>query len=335
VEGREKVAAFLLALDPKRAAELLARFEQDEMADIVEAMLAMDYVEHETAHSVLADFGQLLSEGRDHVTEPRTRVRQILEGALGEEHVDSYLGEHDRTAALSQPFAALERVEPQQLAALLADEHPQTIALVVSRIPAKKAGQVLAQFPEELAAGVVHRMVSCEKSAPASVLQSVGEALSRRVRALRGSSDPLASREGRFQLIASILSSTSRSARDAAIGSVRERDPEAGEQVRSLMFLFDDIPTLGQEALRKVVSALDTQTIALALKTAGDEAKAAVFSAISKRAADTLREEQELLGPRPLSEVEDAQQAFVDAVTRLQEAGEVTINRGGTDEELV
>jgi flagellar motor switch protein FliG len=335
VDGREKVATQLLALDPKQAADLLSRFGPDEMADIVELMLEMEFVDHDTVRGVLMEFGQLVSEERDEVAEPRARVRSILEGALEEEQVENYLGEHDRAVLRSNPFAALARLEPAPLAELLADEHPQTIAIVLSRIQATKAGQALAQLPEGLAIEVVERMVNCETSAPEEVLESVGRALGQRAQALAGSAQPWATRQGRLQLVANMLSATSRSARDAAMGSVRERDPEVGEQVRELMFLFEDLPLLGAEPMRKVVGALDTQIVALALKTASDEVKQAVFNSISQRAAQTIREEQELLGPRPLSEVENAQQAFVDTVTRLQEEGEITIERGGNDEELV
>jgi flagellar motor switch protein FliG len=158
--------------------------------------------------------------------------------------------------------------------------------------------------------------------------------LDERARTLAAGTDPWATPKGRCAALAKVLSATTRVARDAALASVNEHDPEAGEQVRSEMFLFEDVGTLDAQDMRKVVSAVDTQTLALALKTASDEIKEAVFKAISKRAAETVREEQEMLGPRPLSEVEGAQQVFVDTVLRLQEEGEITVRRG-EEEELV
>ena len=335
MEGRQKVATLLLAIDPKVAAGLLSRFEKGQMADIVESMLAMDYVEDEAVRSVLAEFGQLWGEELHAVSEPRARARSILENAVGPEEAESYLGRCGRPDGRGDPFATLERLEPEQLATLLADEHAQTIAIVLARLEWKKAGQVLARLPQQVAGDVVGRMVSSERSAPAEVLRSVGSVLSQRVQAMAGGADPWATPRGRYAQVAKILSATPRATREAALGTVREQDPDAGEQVRNLMFLFDDLALLKPDALRRVVGSLDTQIIALALKTASDEIKERIFGAVSKRAAQTLREEQELLGPRPLSEVENAQQAFIDAVTQLQAAGEITIRRGGDDEELV
>lgn len=335
MDGCKKIAILLLALDPKVAGDLLSRFDDEQRAEIVRMMLAMQYLDDDTVRSVLDEFGQLWGEEHDAVTEPRTRAKSILENAMKPEEAEAYLGQHDPTAGEGDPFAPLERLEAAQLATLLADEHAQTVAIVLARIEPKKAGQVLAQLPQEMSADIVRRMVTGAQGAPATVVQSVARALTERSRTLAGG-DPWASPRTRFALVAKILSSTTRVTREAALGSVREQDPEVGEAVRNQMFLFEDIPLLSAEALRKVVGAVDTQTIAMALKTATDETKEAIFNVISKRAAQTIREEQELLGPKPLSEVEAAQQAIVDLVNKLASDGEITIKRGAAlQEELV
>ncbi len=334
MEGPEKVATFLLALEPQLAAQLLSRFDREEMSEIVHRMLAMDYVGDEQVRAVLSEFGQLIESEREAVPEPKAKAKTILENALEGDEVEAFLGEHDAAAAQGNPFATLEKLEADQLASLLAEEHSQTVALVLSRLEPRKAGQVLSRLPRELAMEVVRRMTAGGQEAPASVLRSVGQVLGQRARAA-SQGVGAGSAEARLSLVAKVLSAANRATRDAALTTVKEHDPEAGEAVRSLMFLFEDLPKLRSEDLRKVVSAIDTQTIALALKTASEEVKQAIFESVSSRAAETIREEQELLGPRPLSEVEAAQQTIVETVARLQEEGEITLAAGGEEEEMV
>ncbi len=331
MDGRARTATLLLALDAEAAGELLSRFDEGQRAEIVQAMLAVDYVDHATVAQVLADFEQAC--GRDHqaIAEPKTRVRGILAKALGDADVDAYIQEHD-PAALGDPFAPLERLPSPQLASLLADEHAQTIAIVLSRLGTAKAGEVLTELPDAVSSDVVQRIVSCEQGGPPAGDARTGRGRGERAPALTSSHDPWATPESRFQLVADVLAAANRTSRDAALESVRARDPEAGARVRDLMFLFEDLASLKSDDLRKVVGALDTQVVALSLKTASDEVKEAVYGAISSRAGETLREELELLGPRPLSEVEQAQRAVVDAVLRLQAEGEIAVRRGAEEE---
>jgi len=297
----------------------------------VESMLAMDYVSEEAVESVLSEFGQIWGKEYHAVAEPRARVRHMLETALGADQVETYLGNAGQAAAGANPFAPLERLEPEQLAGLLGDEHAQTIAIVLSRIDPRKAGQVLAKLTQSLAADVARCMVGSGQSTPDAVLQSIGRVLAERAQEMAGEGS-LATPRGRVALVAKVLSATSRGTREAALGSVREHDPDAGQELREMMFLFEDLRRLKPEDLRKVMSAVDTQTVALATKTASDELRECMFGAISKRAAQTIREEQGLLGPRPLSEVENAQQAIVDTVTRLAAEGQIRLRRDENEE---
>lgn len=331
VEGCQKVATLLLALDPEVASDLLARFEEAQRAEIVEAMLSIDYVDDATAQGVLEEFERACGVEVHAVPEPKARVRGMLAKALGEEDVDAYMREHNPVDD-TDPYTILDRVPTRHLVTLLANEHPQTIAIVLSRISAGTAGEVLSALPDSVSAEVVNRIVSCEQSAPPAVIDRIGHVLAERVRVLTSSVDPWATQESRFRLVADVLAAAKQSSRDAALETVRAKDPGLGERVRDLMFLFDDLSCLKTTDLRKVTGALDSQVIALAMKTAGDELKRAIFGAMSKRAAATLQEEIELLGPRPLSEVEDAHRKVVAAVMRLQEEGELVVQRGAVEE---
>ena len=333
MDGCQKVATLLLALAPEVAGELLAKFDDAQRAEIVEAMLSTGYVEPAGVEQVLAEFEQACGAEHRAIVEPAPRVRSMLETALGEGQADAYIRGHSPVDE-GDPFAALDRLETRQLVSLLGDEHPQTVAIVLSRLSAAAAGQVLSELPEEVASEVVHRIVSCEQAALPAVVERIGRVLAERVAALSSSRDPWATPESRLQLVADVLAAAKESSRDAALEAVKARDPQAGERVRSLMFLFEDLASLGTGDVRKVVSAVESQVVALALKTASDAVKEAIFGALSKRAGESLREELELLGPRPLSEVEGAQRAIVEAVLRLDEEGEIRVPRGA-EEQLV
>lgn len=331
MDGRQKIATLLLALDTSVAADLLGKFSDEQKAEVVEAMLSMNYLDHDSVEQVLREFEGLCGKENHAISEARKRARGVLETAIGEEQVDSYIHDHDPVAR-ADPFASLNRLDPQQIVGVLDGEHPQTLATILSRIGADKAGQVLSKLPADVATDAIRRMVGSQRSAPAAVLESIGSVLARRVAALTSRDDPWAAPEQRFQLVANMLAEASGATRDAALDAVREHDPVSGDKVREMMFLFEDIPLLSADALRAVIGSLDTQTVALALKTASDEIKESIFNSISKRAGETLREEIDLLGPRPLSAAEQAQQAIVKAVYRLQAEGEITIERGDKEE---
>jgi len=331
VDGCQKIATLLLALDTSVAADLLGKFSDEQKARIVETMLSINYLEHDAVEQVLREFEGLCGQENHAISEARERARGVVTTALGDDEGDSYLDAHD-PAANADAFAVLSRLDAHQVAGVLDGEHPQTVAVVLSRLHADKAGQVLSALPPDVASDVVQRTATSTRSAPPEVLTCIGEVLLRRVAALSSDDDPWVAPQRRYQLIANMLAEANGSTRDAALAAVREHDPDSGEKVRDMMFLFEDIPVLSADALRAVIGSLDTQTVALALKTASDEIKESIFNSISKRAGQTLREEVEMLGPRPLSAVEQAQQAVVKAVYRLREEGEITIERGGEEE---
>ena len=333
MDGCQKIATLLLALEPEVAADLLNRFEDEQKAEIVEAMLLVDYVDHASVEQVLGEFEQHCGQENHSITQPRRRAREIIERSLGEGDADAYLQQHD-PGAHDDPYAALERLPVAQVVALLENEHPQAVATVLSRLPAAKAGELLSALPEDLSSDVVARMVHCEDTAPDDVVASIGEVLRERMAAAHSGGEPWATAEGRLQLVADALTAATRGARDSALKAVTAKNAQVGEQVRGRMFLFEDLVDLKADDLRKVVSGVDTQVVAMALKTASDEVREAIFGAVSKRAAASLREELDLLGPRPISEVEEAQRAIVDTVRRLQGEGAITIQRDA-EEELV
>lgn len=330
MDGCKKVATFLLALDPKVASDLLGRFESDEKTEVAEAMMGMPYVDQETVDQVLTEFEQAASRGFAGTS--KANLRAILETTLGKGRVDGFLKDAGRSGSWAASFDALGRLEPEPLAKLLAGELPQTITIVLSHLEPPKAGAVLAQLPKELALDIVHRMVSGDQAVAPTVLESIGRALETQATALTSSSASWATSERRYQLIADLLNAAPRAVSDAALEVIRRDDPRAGEELRVRMFPFEDLPLLNVEGLRKVLGAVEQRTVALALKTASAEVKDCVFRSLSKRAGQTVREELEMLGLQPLSEVEKAQRAILAVVNKLVDAGDIVINRGAQEQ---
>jgi len=330
VDGCKKVATLLLALDPKVASDLLARLEPEQKTVIAEAMLGMQYVDPQTVEQVLTEFEEAASRGFSGTS--KANLRAMLESALGKGRVDGFLKDSGRSGSWAASFAALGRLEPEPLAKLLAGELPQAITVVLSHLEPAKAGGVLAELPKELSLDIVHRMVSGEHAVSPAVLESVGRVLESQVNTLASSSDSWATSARRYQLIADLLNAAPRGVCDAALEVIRREDPRAGEELRVRMFPFEDLPLLSAEALRKLFGAVEQRTVAMALKTASAEVKDCVFRSLSKRAGQAIREELEMLGLQPLSEVEKAQRAILAAVNKLLDAGDIVINRGAQEQ---
>ena len=333
MDGPTKVATLLLTLEPSVASEILSRFDKGQRTEIVDRMLAVDYIDHDTVEAAVAEFHALTATERHDVLEPKPRVRTIIENTFNEDEARSYLERQDAEDR-GGPYILLGRLDAEQLADLLAAEHPQTIAIVLSRIHPAKAGQALSQLPTDLALKVVHAMLSGGEAAASEVIDSVGTALRSRVEAMFTASDPWATPKRRSRLVATVLDSAGRAVREAALDSIRQSDADMADQVRKLMFLFEDILLLDSDALRKVLSAVDGQTVALALKGASDKVVDHFFGAVSKRAAEAIREEQDLVGRRPQSEVNAAQEKIIDAIRRLRAEGEIDISRVDEEELL-
>ena len=327
MNGLDKVATVLLTLDPTVAGELLQRFEKAEMTQVIDAMLAMQYVDHDTVQRVLGEFSQLCGQEFQGVAEPKARALNIIEKALDENEVRALLASREGSHEETVPFAGLAELDKEELADLLVGEQPQTIAVALTNLPAEKAGEALSCLPQPVAVGVVRCLATAEESVPPSVVASIGRALSARAGSLADGADPWTNPQRRYDLVASLLDAATSDARDAALEEVQQVDPDVAKAVRDRMFLFEDLVLLDAEALRKVIGAVDSQALALALKGADESLVNHVFSGLSKRAAESLRDEQELLGRKPMAEVLKAQAAVLEAVRRLRADGQITVRR--------
>jgi len=331
--NRQKAAALLMSVDSGTAAMVLKNLNDKELTMISKEMAIMDQVDPETANAVFTEFSNMARNLGGLLPEESTSLREILEKALGPQRAEELLGIIGVENRGPAPFQVLHDMEPEELRVLLSGEHPQTVALVLQHLPPRLASGVLALTSEEAQADIVRRMARTEQTG-LDVLQQVDAIIRAKTRFLGERRKTPA--EKRFKAVADMLNLSAKDIENRVMQHMEREDPDIAKEIRNLMFVFDDIATLPDNAIRVILSHVDTQALALALKLSSEEVKTAIFRNLSKRAQEMVEEELELLGPKPRSQVEQAQRQIIDIVRELEAAGEIqTRGAGAAQEEMV
>lgn len=256
-------------------------------------------------------------------------VKTLVEQALGTKASDTY--ENVRQTIEALPFGFLKKVDSQNVLTFILDEHPQTIALILSHLPPATGSKILSELPPDRQMAVIQRIAKMEQTSP-EVIKEVEQGLEHRMASLMNQSFEHA---GGVSQVAAILNMVDRATERALMENLGENDPDLVEDIRRLMFVFDDIATLSDKDVQAVLKNVESSQWALALKGQSEELKVKILGNMSKRAGDLLQEEMEYLGPVRVSDVEAEQQKIVDIVRRLEDSGEITINRGEEDEQFI
>jgi len=256
-------------------------------------------------------------------------AKQMLSDALGEEKAAEIAGRVE--SVLSRGFYLLKDISPEVLASFLHNEHPQTIGLILAQLDMDKSAAVLTELPEELQVDVAMRIAKIKVVSP-QMIQDVENVLQSQLEAM-------SSGEGRItngpRVVAEMLNFVDRSVQRNVLSSLEAENAEIAAQVRDLMFVFEDIVLLDDRSLRSVMQSIENKELAKALKSASDEVKNKIFKTLSERVKTILLEEIEYLGPMRLSDIEAAQQNIVDQIRRLEEEGQIVVNRGSGKEEII
>jgi flagellar motor switch protein FliG len=328
ITGRRKAAILVLQLDPEASAKVLAELRESELEELAAEMARAGAVSAETAAAVLFEFGIVATSARSIVHGGMDQTRELLIGAVGERRANEIL---DRlpTALLDMPFKFLQNADSRQLLSFISDEHPQTIALVLAHVPAPLASKVLAGLGADLQADVAHRIATMDRTSP-DIIRQVEASLERRMATLLVPAD--LSAVGGVQPLVEIINRADRVTERLILEGLEERDPELADEVRSRMFVFEDLVNLDDRAVQMVLRQVDVARLAVALKGVAGLVHAKVVSNMSERAAATLVEEIELLGPVRVQSVEEAQSEVVRVIRALEESGEIVLRRGEEDE---
>ena len=324
VDGVVKAAIILLSLDHDVAGDLLKHLPTEMVEEVTRALASLGDVPSELTEKVIEEF-YTLRMATAHAKQgglqyAKTLLKDSLEGGLADRVIANIQTEVQLT-----PFAFLQKAESENLLTFIQDEHPQTIALIISHLTHHKASEVLAGLPDEKQVEVVRRVANMEQTNP-EIVKEVEAGLATRLSNMLGAS---MEKVGGISLIAEVLNLVDRTTEKAILDGLESNDPDLVEQIRRLMFVFEDVLKVNDKGIQAVLKEVDNEELCLALKTASDTLKEKIFANMSARASELIKEDMEYMGPVRLSDVEQAQQRIVDVVRRLEEAGEIIISGRG------
>jgi len=330
LSGLQKAAILLISLGSEVSARVFQHLTEEEIEQLTLEIASMRKVDPELKEAVLAEF-QELARAQAYIEQGGILyAKQVLEQALGEEKALRILNR--LTANLQvRPFDTIRKADPGQVFNFIQNEHPQTIALVLSYLQPEQAAAILSALPPTLQADIARRIALMDRASP-EVISQVEHILEQKL-AANVSQDYLSA--GGIEAIVAILNRVDRTTERTILDTLEVEDPDLAEEIRKRMFVFEDIVTLDDRSIQRVIREVDQRDLQLALKVASEEVREAIFRNMSKRMAETFREELEYMGPVRLRDVEEAQSRIVAVIRRLEEAGEVIISRGGGDEIIV
>ena len=327
ITGRQRVAILCMALGGEATAALTKKLTADEIETISFEIARMDRVPPELVNSVLYEYLEITRAAGSLATGGQDVAREILEQAFGPQRAVQIFRRIQTQLHESAGLTRLRKVDPQQLVSVLRNEHPQTISLVLVHLDPTQAAGVLKELDPNIGATVVYRMACMEKVSPEMlgvIERSLGPETDLNLSQMSTAGGP--------QSVVSVLNLMSPSLEKELLDGIAAQDPELCEQIKNLMFVFEDLVGLDARSVQRLLRDVDSKELALALKAATEDLKAHIMGAMSKRAVEALREEIEFLGPVRLRDVETAQLSIVAKVRALEEAGEVVITGGGSDE---
>jgi flagellar motor switch protein FliG len=330
-EGLRKAAVLLVQMGQENAARVLSFMAETEVEAISSEIAQLDSVSAGETEAVLAEFRDLTSAQVNLMRGGPDFARALLTESLGPERADEIMGRL-AASAMKLPFQFLHRADPRQLVSFIHGEHPQVIAVVLAHLRSEKASMVLSGLDPLLQADIAHRIAVMDQASP-EALKRVEERLERKMSSVLQPADM--AKVGGLDPLIQIINRADRATERLIVDGLTERDPELAEEVKSRMFMFEDVTLLEDKDVQLVLRQVDNSDLALALKGVNDEVRTKVTTNMSERAATTLLEDVELLGAVLLRQVEEAQQKIILAIRRLEESGEITLRRGADDEYVV
>lgn len=331
LSGVRKAAILLLTLDQEQAAAVLKRLPAEAVEEVSREIASLSEITTTARQKVFQEFyhlalaNQFVSEGGLEY------AKALLSKSLSEDEAKRMIKQVTQQVQTT-PFSFLQKAESENLLTFIQDEHPQTIALILAHLPPTKASEILVGLPGQKQIEVVKRIANMEQTNP-EVIKEVERGLEHRLSDIVSQTFEKA---GGVESVAEMLNLADRSTEKGIMEGLEAEDPDLVEQIRRLMFVFEDILLVNDKGIQSVLKEIDNEVLALALKTASEELKQKIFKNMSERAAQLIQEDMQYMGPVRVSDVEQAQQKIVDVVRRLEDAGEIIIaGRGGEKEMIV
>lgn len=325
--GYQKTAILLIALGPDVSSNIIKRLPEHVIEKVSYEIANTTGVTSELRKEVLSEF-QEMSLAQDYITEGGLDyAKNLLTKALGPQKAKEIISAVSEITQQNKPFSMARKADPQHLFNTISKEHPQTIALILCYLQPDKAATILSGLPKELQQDVAYRIATMSGTSP-QVVKQVESVLERKLSTVIGRDF---TEIGGIHSLVEILNSADRSTEKTILDDLEKEQPELAEQIREGLFVFEDIVLLDSASIQRVMREVDNADLALAMKGTSDEVAEVIYSNLSKRAAETLREDIDFMGPVKLVQVEEAQKKIVGIIRMLDEAGEIVIVRGGDD----
>ncbi|MBU5466780.1 flagellar motor switch protein FliG [Virgibacillus sp. MSJ-26] len=328
--GKQKAAILLISLGPDVSAQVYKHLTEEEIEQLSLEISSVKKVGSELKEDVLDQFHQI-ALAQDYISQGGIGyAKSVLEKAFGEQEASNIINR--LTASLQvRPFDFARKADPQQLLNFIQNEHPQTIALVLSYLDAEQSGQILSELNQEVQAEVAKRIATMDSTSP-EIISQVEQVLERNVSASVAEDY---TQTGGIQTVVEVLNGVDRSTERTILDTLEVQDPDLAEEIKKRMFVFEDIVILDNRAIQRVIREVENEDLRLSLRVASDEVKDVIFKNMSQRMAETFKEEMEYMGPVRLRDVEEAQTRVVSTIRRLEDIGEIVIARGGGDDIIV
>lgn len=327
--GPEKAAIFLLTVGEEFTSQVFQRLDENEIKLVGRQMAKIDKVDKDDVAALLNEFK---SDAGDHdlILSGNEMLETALKRALNTEKASEILDEIRSDWKLTL-FQKARKLEPKVLVNFLRNEHPQTVALVLAVLDNQQAAQVLAELPEDTQIEVVIRMAELDKVSP-EILVDIDRVLQDELLSVEGMEGQ---RLGGVETVAEILNNADRALEAAVLEGVEEQREALADEIRRLMFVFEDLLNVDDRGIMAILKEVSTDDLKIALKISSDELKEKVFSCMSSRAVEMLKEDMEIMGPTRVKDVEGAQQAIIKIAKRLEQEGKVQLMQGGGEDEFV
>lgn len=330
ISGLRKAAILLIALDKDAASRVMSRLTAKAVEEVSQEIAMLADVSAEQQQAVINEF-HALSLAKTYTEEGGIAYAcDLLRKSLPKDEADRIMAQIEHQV-YAKPFSFLQKTESENLLTFIQDEHPQTIALILAHLTPQKSSEILIGLPLEKQVEVVNRVSRMERTSP-DVIKDVEKGLQQR---LSGMMSERLQRVGGVPAVAEVLNLVDRGSEKSILEAIEADDPELVEEIRRLMFVFEDILLVNDRGIQSVLKEIDNSELILALRTASEELKDKIFQNMSDRAVQLIKEEMEYMGPVRVRDVEMAQQKIVDVVRRLEDSGEIVISGRGGESELI
>lgn len=324
--GKEKAAILLIALGPEKSAEIFKHLNEDEIEELTLQIANMRMVSSEEKQQVIEDFYQI-ALAQEYISEGGINyAKEVLERALGSDKAVDIINKFTSSLHV-RPFEFIRKADPNQLLNYIQNEHPQTIALILSYLQPAQSAQILASLTPEKQGEVTMRIATMDRTSP-EVIKEIERVLETK---FSGMLSQDFTSTGGIQSVVDILNSADRGTEKFIMEELDTMDAELSEEIRRRMFVFEDIVSLDNRSIQRIIREIDNAQWAVALKGASEEVKEVVFANMSKRLVEMIKEDIEFMGPVRIRDIEEAQQNIVNIIRNLEEDGEIITPRGGDE----